>query len=85
MSGWGGAGAFSDGKLTLTTEFGGWLHDYMTKEKLTQLIAYVDNIYVENGAPAVSYTHLDVYKRQTLATNRKQSHQNGSILAFCEG
>lgn len=51
MSGWGGAGAFSDGKLTLTTEFGGWLHDYMTKEKLTQLIAYVDNIYVENGAP----------------------------------
>ena len=51
MSGWGGAGAFSDGKLTLTTEFGGWLHDYMSKDKLTQLITYVDDIYVENGAP----------------------------------
>lgn len=51
MSGWGGAGAFSDGKLTLTTEFGGWLHNYMTKEKLKQLIAYVDEIYVDHGAP----------------------------------
>lgn len=51
MSGWGGAGAFSDGKLTLTTEFGGWLHNYMSKEKLEQLIAYVDGIYVDHGAP----------------------------------
>ncbi|HOB11719.1 MAG TPA: NAD(P)/FAD-dependent oxidoreductase [Syntrophomonadaceae bacterium] len=51
MSGWGGAGAFSDGKLTLTTEFGGWLHNYMSKDNLEQLITYVDNIYVEFGAP----------------------------------
>lgn len=51
MSGWGGAGAFSDGKLTLTTEFGGWLHNYMSKDRLEQLITYVDNIYVEFGAP----------------------------------
>ena len=51
MSGWGGAGAFSDGKLTLTTEFGGWLHNYMSKEKLQQLIAYVDQTYVDHGAP----------------------------------
>ncbi|MGB9825459.1 MAG: FAD-dependent oxidoreductase, partial [Desulfofundulus sp.] len=27
VSGWGGAGAFSDGKLTLTTDFGGWLDE----------------------------------------------------------
>ncbi|HOQ10725.1 MAG TPA: NAD(P)/FAD-dependent oxidoreductase [Syntrophomonadaceae bacterium] len=51
MCGWGGAGAFSDGKLTLTTEFGGWLHNYMSKDQLEQLIDYVDNIYVEYGAP----------------------------------
>jgi len=51
MSGWGGAGAFSDGKLTLTTEFGGWLHNYMTKEQLKQLIDYVDQVYVDHGAP----------------------------------
>lgn len=51
MSGWGGAGAFSDGKLTLTTEFGGWLADYIGKSDLEKLIAYVDDIYVKFGAP----------------------------------
>lgn len=51
MSGWGGAGAFSDGKLTLTTEFGGWLADYIGKANLEKLIAYVDDIYVKFGAP----------------------------------
>ncbi|MHB0977590.1 MAG: NAD(P)/FAD-dependent oxidoreductase [Candidatus Aquicultorales bacterium] len=50
-SGWGGAGAFSDGKLTLTTEVGGWLADYVGKEALAQLIDYVDGIYLEFGAP----------------------------------
>lgn len=51
MSGWGGAGAFSDGKLTLTTHFGGWLNEYMDAERLQALINYVDSIYVANGAP----------------------------------
>jgi uncharacterized FAD-dependent dehydrogenase len=51
MCGWGGAGAFSDGKLTLTTEFGGWLQDYVGKEKLQSLIDYADSIYVKFGAP----------------------------------
>lgn len=51
MCGWGGAGAFSDGKLTLTTEFGGWLQDYIGKEKLQYLIDYADSIYVKYGAP----------------------------------
>jgi len=50
-SGWGGAGAFSDGKLTLTTEFGGWLDKYIGKEELARLIDFVDALYVENGAP----------------------------------
>ncbi len=51
MSGWGGAGAFSDGKLTLTTEFGGWLTNYIGKEVLSELIKYTDDIYLEHGAP----------------------------------
>ncbi|HWP95547.1 MAG TPA: NAD(P)/FAD-dependent oxidoreductase [Syntrophomonadaceae bacterium] len=51
MSGWGGAGAFSDGKLTLTTEFGGWLDSYIGKEHLSHLINYVDELYVDFGAP----------------------------------
>jgi len=51
MSGWGGAGAFSDGKLTLTTEFGGWLNNYISKSNLQNMINYVDETYVHYGAP----------------------------------
>ena len=51
MCGWGGAGAFSDGKLTLTTDFGGWLHNYIGREHLEELISYADDIYVSYGAP----------------------------------
>jgi uncharacterized FAD-dependent dehydrogenase len=50
MTGWGGAGAFSDGKLTLTTEVGGWLADYTGTEELARLIEYADGIWVEFGA-----------------------------------
>jgi len=48
--GWGGAGAFSDGKLTLTSAFGGVLDEYISKQKLEELIKYVDQVYVEFGA-----------------------------------
>jgi len=72
LSGWGGAGAFSDGKLTLSTEVGGWLDEYCTKEELANLIAYVDGIYVRFGAPKHVYgTDLDkideIERKATLA------------------
>lgn len=51
MSGWGGAGAFSDGKLTLTTAFGGWLDQFIGKERLAELIERVDQVYLNFGAP----------------------------------
>ncbi|RJS76059.1 NAD(P)/FAD-dependent oxidoreductase [Candidatus Bathyarchaeota archaeon] len=50
LSGWGGAGAFSDGKLTLSTEVGGWLNQYISLEELEKLIDYVDKIYLKFGA-----------------------------------
>ncbi|UCE57553.1 MAG: NAD(P)/FAD-dependent oxidoreductase [Candidatus Bathyarchaeota archaeon] len=50
LSGWGGAGAFSDGKLTLSTEVGGWLNEYCTKEKLSDLVNHVDGVYLKFGA-----------------------------------
>lgn len=53
--GWGGAGAFSDGKLTLSTEVGGSLEQYIGEKKLADLIDYVDKIYVEFGAPGQVY------------------------------
>ena len=50
LSGWGGGGAFSDGKLNLTTDFGGNLSDYIGSDELHHLINYVDNIYCQFGA-----------------------------------
>ena len=44
MKGYGGAGNFSDGKYNFTTEFGGWLTDYISKEEAMELINYVDKM-----------------------------------------
>jgi uncharacterized protein len=51
LSGWGGAGAFSDGKLSLSPEVGGFLSRYMDNESVQELINYVDGIYIRYGAP----------------------------------
>lgn len=50
MSGFGGAGAFSDGKYNFTTQFGGWLGDYLDGKELLDLIDYVDSVNVRFGA-----------------------------------
>ena len=50
-TGWGGAGAFSDGKLTLTSEVGGWLSEYVSVANMSTLIADVDTVYRVFGAP----------------------------------
>src|SRR5690554_612098 len=55
VSGWGGAGAFSDGKLTFSRQVGGFLDEYLSKEKLSKLIRYVDDFYLRFGAPAQVY------------------------------
>lgn len=52
-SGFGGAGAYSDGKFNITTEFGGWLTDYISPDELINLINYVDNINLSFGATEV--------------------------------
>ena len=50
MCGFGGAGAFSDGKFNFTTQFGGWLTDFMEPRHVMELIDYVDSINVAHGA-----------------------------------
>ena len=55
LSGWGGAGAFSDGKLNLSPEIGGYLKDYIPAEELNGLIDYVDSVYIRFGAPEKYY------------------------------
>ncbi|MFZ3072258.1 MAG: FAD-dependent oxidoreductase [Thermodesulfobacteriota bacterium] len=49
--GFGGAGAFSDGKLNLSPDVGGFLTDYAERRKLSELIRYVDELYLNYGAP----------------------------------
>ncbi len=50
-NGFGGAGAFSDGKFNITTEFGGWLTDYLDDKIVLDLIKYIDAINLKYGAP----------------------------------
>ena len=49
MSGFGGAGAFSDGKYNITNDFGGTLYEYIGKKKAIELMQYVDTINMAYG------------------------------------
>lgn len=49
MSGFGGAGAFSDGKYNITNDFGGTLHEYIGKTQALDLMHYVDQINLKFG------------------------------------
>ena len=49
MSGFGGAGAFSDGKYNITNDFGGTLYSYIGKKKALELMHYVDEINLRFG------------------------------------
>lgn len=55
MNGFGGAGAFSDGKYNITNEFGGTLYEYIGRDEAMALMEYVDEINVANGGQD---THL---------------------------
>ena len=50
-SGFGGCGAFSDGKFNITSDFGGWMSNYIPTEEVLDLIRYVDSIQLAYGAP----------------------------------
>lgn len=76
VCGWGGAGAFSDGKLTLSSEVGGNLDKYIGLDTLNGLIKYVDDIYMKFGAPDVVYgldqdEAIEDIRRQAIAAELK--------------
>jgi len=63
MRGFGGAGAYSDGKFNFTTAFGGWLNDYLKDDEVMDLINYVDSINIQFGATEERYsTYTDEAK-----------------------
>lgn len=76
LSGWGGAGAFSDGKLNLSPEVGGFLSRYIDMDTLDSLIDYVDRIYVKAGAPEEIYG-TDI---ETIKELEKTASRNDLIL-----
>jgi uncharacterized FAD-dependent dehydrogenase len=63
MTGWGGAGAFSDGKLTLSPASGGHLGDLLGEDVAQALIDEVDRVYVSYGADRPVYGgHTDAFE-----------------------
>jgi uncharacterized FAD-dependent dehydrogenase len=79
MTGWGGAGAFSDGKLTLTTQVGGLLAEIRGQEEAQRLVQEVDAIWVQYGADGKPYSgDLDrieeIARRASLAGLRLQHY-----------
>lgn len=53
--GWSGAGAFSDGKLSLSPEVGGRILEYYSKKESQELVNYCDDIYIKFGANKAVY------------------------------
>lgn len=51
LCGWGGAGAYSDGKLTLSPEVGGSLGEFLDRTRLRKILKQADDIYRNHGAP----------------------------------
>lgn len=71
MSGFGGAGAFSDGKYNITNAFGGSLHEHIGKKEAINLMEYVDVINMENGGIGTKmYSTANTYLKKTCLQNK---------------
>ena len=63
-NGFGGAGAWSDGKFNITTEFGGWMTDYLSTAQVLELLEYVDKINLEHGAtPEITNPNTEAVRK----------------------
>ena len=82
MCGFGGAGAFSDGKFNFTTAFGGWLTDFMEPGEVMSLIEYVDSVNVLHGATDKVYS-TDSPAARELA-KRALEHDLHLLQARCK-
>ncbi|MGX8709304.1 FAD-dependent protein [Clostridium sp. KNHs216] len=75
MNGWAGAGAFSDGKLSLSEEVGGNITDYMPVQKARELIRYADDIYLHYGAPDKIFGKSDKFAEKVSYEARRENIQ----------
>ena len=75
LCGWGGAGAYSDGKLTLSSEGGGLLGEYLEPDSLNQILQESDDIWVKHGAPEVIFGEASA-KLEDLADRARLANLN---------
>lgn len=71
MSGFGGAGAFSDGKYNITNDFGGTLYEYIGKEQAIELMNYVDEINISHGGEGTKmYSTAGTHLKKVCMQNK---------------
>lgn len=71
MSGFGGAGAFSDGKYNITNDFGGTLYEHIGRKKATELMEYVDAINMSHGGEGTKlYSTAGTSLKKTCMQNK---------------
>lgn len=73
MNGWAGAGAFSDGKLSLSENVGGNITDYLPLEEVKKLIKYTDSIYLSYGAPTKVFGENDKFAEELSYQAKKEN------------
>jgi len=82
-SGWGGAGAFSDGKLDLGSCVGGTISECIGEERFRELMAYIDGRYLEfGGRPDIVDARSDVEKWPKVLDLRRQAMSSHMDLAY---
>ena len=79
MNGFGGAGAFSDGKYNMTNEFGGTLYEYIGRDEAMALMEYVDEINVANGGEGTHIYHAGSPKITKLCLENDLHLLNASV------
>ena len=79
MNGFGGAGAFSDGKYNMTNEFGGTLYEYIGRDEAKALMEYVDEINVANGGEGTHIYHAGSPKITKLCLENDLHLLNASV------
>ncbi|MBQ3154632.1 MAG: FAD-dependent oxidoreductase [Clostridia bacterium] len=79
MSGFGGAGAFSDGKYNITNNFGGTLHEHIGKDKALQLMKYVDEINMRFGGEGTKLFSTAGTKFKTICIQNKLNLLDASV------
>ena len=79
MSGFGGAGAFSDGKYNITNAFGGTLYEHIGRDTAIDLMKYVDEINVEHGGEGTKMYSTAGTKFKKLCMQNKLQLLDASV------